>query len=140
MVARIMGKLQATVLLLIVLLIFSCRAAKADTADPEVLPSGLAPEEVEGRSYLDYARESVDLLIRHGTDRYGEAHSPLLMNILDVRTRSCPEDPLSLDEAFRVTRRGRRGPAGGNLYMDQPTVRAMFALSRVTGEPRYQRS
>ena len=44
---------------------------------------------------------------------------------------------IELDEAYRVTRRGRRGPAGGNLYADQPTIRAMFALSRVTGEPGY---
>jgi hypothetical protein len=109
----------------------------AETSGPEVLTSGIAPEEVEGRPNHDYARESVDLLIRHGTDPYGAVRSPLLMNILDVRTRTCPEDPLPLDEAYRVTRRGRRGPAGGNLYMDQPTIRAMLALSRVTGDPQY---
>lgn len=132
-----MWKSQATILVSIVLFISPPAAARGDTADPEVLPSGLAPEEVEGRSYLEYARQCVDLVVRHGTDRYGEVHSPLLMAILDVRTRDCPQDPLPLDEAFRVARRGRRGPAGGNLYMDQPTIRAMFALSQVTGEPRY---
>ncbi|MFH1265698.1 MAG: hypothetical protein ABIK89_08210 [Planctomycetota bacterium] len=118
-------------------LVFSLACLGADTASPEILPSGLAPEEVENRRYLDYARECIELLIRHGTDRYGAIHSPLLMNILDVRTRTCPEDPLALDEAFRVTRRGRRGPAGGNLYMDQPTLRAMFALSRAAGDSRH---
>ncbi|MHC4404788.1 MAG: AGE family epimerase/isomerase [Planctomycetota bacterium] len=111
--------------------------ASAQTAGPEPLPSGLAPDDVEARRYLEYARQCIDLLIEHGTDRYGETHSPMLVNILDVRTRACPEDPLVLDEPFRVTRRGRRGPAGGNLYMDQPTVRAMFALSRATGDRRY---
>jgi len=69
------------------LLVFSSVCAGADTAGPDILPSGLAPEEVENRRYLDYARECVELLLRHGTDRYGEVHSPLLMNILDVRTR-----------------------------------------------------
>jgi len=132
-----MGRLQAGFLLLALLLGLPGLPARADTANPEILPSGLAAEDVEARSYLDYARECVELLIRHGTDRYGEVHSPLLMNILDVRTRACPEDPLVLDEPYRVTRRGRRGPAGGNLYLDQPTIRAMFVLSRITGDPQY---
>jgi rhamnogalacturonyl hydrolase YesR len=111
--------------------------ARADTADPEILPSGLKPEEVEERSYLDYARQCLDLLIEHGTDRYGKVHTPVLMNILDVRSRTCPENPLPLDEAYRVTRRERRGPAGGNLYADQPTIRALHALGKMTGDARY---
>ena len=116
---------------------FSCAPSPADTGNPEILPSGLAPEDIEKRSYLDYTRECIDLLIEHGTDRYGEVHSPMLMNIIDVRTRTCPPDPLALDEAFRVTRRGRRGPAGGNLYPDQPTIDAMYGLSRATGDKKY---
>ena len=81
-----------------------------------------------------FAVNLLDLLIRHGTDRYGEVTSPLLVNILDVRTRHCPEDPLVFDEPFRVTRRGRRGPAGANLYPDQATIRAMYAISAATGD------
>lgn len=121
----------------VLLLTSSWLAAVAETAEVQVLPSGLKPEEVEKKQYIEYARECIELLISHGTDRYGEVRSPMLMGILDVRTRACPEDPLPLDEAFRVGRRGRRGPAGGNLYMDQPTLRAMAALSRVTGDRRY---
>jgi len=132
-----MGRRHAGFLLLGLLLSRPGVTVRADTANPEILPSGITVEDVEDRSYLDYARECVHLVIRHGTDRYGKVHSPLLMNILDVRSRACPEDPLVLDEPYRVTRRGRRGPAGGNLYPDQPTLRAMFALSRVTGDPRY---
>lgn len=132
-----MRRVRSLFSLLVSLLAFHPVGVGAETSRPEVLSSGIAPDEVESRRYLDYARECVDLLIRHGTDRYGTVRSPLLMNILDVRTRTCPQDPLPLDEAYRVTRRGRRGPSGGNLYMDQPTIRAMLALSRVTGEPRY---
>ena len=121
----------------LVLLTIVPHTATAETSNPEILPSGLKPEEVEGKRYLDYVRECIDLVIRHGTDRYGEVRSPMLMNILDVRTRTCPENPLVLDEPFRVTRRGRRGPAGGNLYPDQPTIRAMLALSALTGDDRY---
>jgi neutral ceramidase len=90
----------------------------------------------DGR-YLGYVRQCLDVLIECGTDRYGAAHSPLLMNILDVRTRECPADPEAFDEAYRVTRRERRGPGGGNLWMDQETIRAMYALSRQTGDLRY---
>ena len=68
---------------------------------------------------------------------YGKVHGPMLMNIIDVRERTCPQEPLPLDEAWRVTRRGRRGPGGGNLYMDQPAIRAMVALSSMTGDRRY---
>jgi hypothetical protein len=116
---------------------FLCVPSLGDNATPEVLSSGLALEDVEKRSYLDYARECIDLLIEHGTDRYGEVHSPMLMNIIDVRTRTCPQEPDVLDEPFRVTRRGRRGPSGGNLYPDQPTIEAMYALSSATGDGRY---
>lgn len=105
----------------------------------EILSSGLSPQDVAGRPYIDYARECINLLIEHGTDRYGPVHAPILMNILDVRTRTCPENPLPLDEAFRVTRRERRGPAGANLYPDQSTIRAIFALAEATGEERYAR-
>jgi hypothetical protein len=104
---------------------------------PELLESGLAPEAVENRRYLDYARECIDLLLRHGTDRYGKVQAPILVSTLDVRTRTCPQEPLPLDEAVRVIRRGRRAPGGNNLYLDQPTLRAMAALSRLTGDGRY---
>ncbi len=92
--------------------------------------------EPSGR-YLEHVRECLDVLIEHGTDRYGKVHSPILMNILDVRTRLCPPEPKPLDEAYRVTRRERRGPGGGNLWADQETIRAMVALSRRTGDTRY---
>lgn len=112
-------------------------ANAGETTLPEILSSGLAPEQVEQRPYRQYVRECIELLIEYGTDRYGNVQSPVFVNILDVRTRTCPEDPLPLDEAWRVVRRGRRGPAGANLYADQPTIRAMRALSQVTGQGRY---
>ena len=62
-------------------------------ASVEPLESGIAPERVEEKSYRDYVETCLDLLIRHGTDRYGETHSPLLVTILDVRNRECPEYP-----------------------------------------------
>ncbi|HIQ21082.1 MAG TPA: hypothetical protein EYH34_07595 [Planctomycetes bacterium] len=111
-------------------------------APPEplsILDSGVRPEEVGRRSYLSYVRECVEVLMRQGTDRYGKVRSPMLMNIIDVRTRECPAGPLPLDEGYRVIRRGRRGPGGGNLYAELPTMAALIRLARVTGDDRYRR-
>jgi hypothetical protein len=116
--------------------ILLCRLAPASAPTP--LDSGLRPQDVEQRRYRQYARQCIDLLIEHGTDRYGTVRSPMLMSILDVRTRQCPADPPALDQQWRVIRRGRRNPGGGNLYMDQPTLRAMGILSEMTGETRYR--
>ncbi len=118
-------------------LILGAAMGIAAAAGPEVLDSGLKPDDVERRPYREYVRACVDLLIEHGTDRYGKVRSPLLMNILDVRTRECPQNPPVLDEPWRVTRRGRRGPAGGNLYADQATLRAMIALGQIAEDRRY---
>ncbi len=93
--------------------------------------------EQDAPRYREHVRQCVETLIEHGTDRYGRVQSPVLMNILDVQTRTCPENPLPLDEAYRVARRERRGPAGANLYPDQATLQAMYRLSQATGEPRY---
>lgn len=122
---------------LVLLAVFGSGEVPAGSEKPEILPSGLTPDAVEQKPYRQYARECIELLIAHGTDRYGKVHSPILMNILDVRTRSCPENPLALDEAYRVIRRDRRGPAGANLYPDQPTLRACYALSQLSGDPRF---
>lgn len=107
--------------------------------DPQPLGSQIAPEDVEKRPWIEYVRECADVLLAHGTDRYGPVHRPILVCILDVRTRECPADPLALDEAWRMTRRGRRGPAGANLYMDEPTLRAFLALTGLAGYPGYAR-
>ena len=69
----------------------------------------------KGNQYTQYVRECVDLLMKYGTDHYGKIHAPILVSILDVESRVCPESPLNLDEQWRVTRRERRNPAGANL-------------------------
>ena len=87
--------------------------------------------------YLAKVRECIETLMQHGTDRYGKTKTPLLVSILDVETRTCPADPKPLDEAWRVARRERRNPAGANLLTDQPTLKAMYALSAITAKADY---
>lgn len=92
---------------------------------------------VHEQGYAGYVRKCADILIKSATDRYGEKHAPIFVSILDVETRECPEQPLALDEAYRVTRRERRNPAGANLLTDQPLIALMFQLSESTGNPKY---
>jgi hypothetical protein len=90
------------------------------------------------KSYLTYVRECMDLLMEYGTDTYGPVHTPVLVSILDVESRISPADPLELDEAWRVTRRERRNPAGANLLSDNTLLKTMVYLSLVTGDSRYR--
>ncbi len=104
-----------------------------------LLGSQVRAEDVEKRSYLSYVTECVDLLMEHGTDRYGPIHAPILVSIVDVRTRNCPEKPEPLDQKWRVQRPNRRNLASANMLMDQPLLKMMFYLSDVTGEDKYEK-
>ncbi len=97
------------------------------------------PQQPKSRiiNYASYVRSCISNLIEYGTDRYGKVHSPILVSILDTKTRTCPKNPEALDEAFRVTRRGRRNPAASDLETDQELIAAMHALSALTGEKRF---
>ena len=88
-------------------------------------------------SYSEHVQKCIDLLLIHGKDKFGIVHTPLLVTILDIESRTCPEIPATLDEHFREIRWDRRSPAGSNLYTDQPTLKAMYALSDITGNIDY---
>lgn len=109
-------------------LVFGAKYAKKKEADKARKPAA---------NKIDYVQECLELLMEHGTDRYGEKHAPILVSILGVESRTCPENPEKLDEQWRVTRRGRRNPAGANMLMDMPTLKTMFLLSKVTGNDKY---
>src|SRR5438128_4521943 len=85
-----------------------------------------------------YVTNSIETLIQYGTDRYGPVHTDMLMSIIDVHKRESPEKPLLLDGyVYGEERPQRRNPAGANLWCDQPTLRVMYRLSRLTGNARY---
>ncbi|MEN6384557.1 MAG: hypothetical protein ABFD79_05105 [Phycisphaerales bacterium] len=87
--------------------------------------------------YLNSAQTCLDNLIKHGRDNYGEKKSPIFVSILDINSLTCPQNPLALDENWRVIRRERRNPAGANLFTDQPLINSMFAMSRITKNKIY---
>ncbi len=88
-----------------------------------------------------YVQRSLDTLIERGTDRYGDVHSPLLMAVIDLETLDSPERPERYDSLIRLEGRiHRRGERGSNLWADQPTCRAMYALSKLSGDEKYARA
>ena len=108
-----------------------------------VLTAGNLPvapaDDTKEADYLRHVTRCLDALIECGTDHYGPQQTPVLVSILDTRTRECPADPAALDEAWRVTRRDRRNPAAANLLTDQPLLKTMAAASLVTGQDKYRR-
>jgi uncharacterized protein YyaL (SSP411 family) len=88
--------------------------------------------------YRKYVITCIDNLIEEGIDKYGKIKTPVLVSILDVNSKICPENPEKLDEYYRVTRRERRNPAGSNLFTDQPTLRSLYYLSEITGNEKYE--
>src|ERR1043166_4365826 len=85
-----------------------------------------------------YVSNCVETLIQYGTDRYGPVHTDMLMSIIDVQKRESPRKPLLLDgQIYDEERPQRRNPAGSNLWYDQATLRVMYRLSMLTGNPKY---
>lgn len=101
------------------------------------LPAEETNVPASSRPYLARVQECVETLMKYGTDRYGKTQAPILVSILDIETRECPINPEKLDEYFRVTRRGRRSPAGSNFLFDQTTLKSMYLLSAISGKPDY---
>jgi hypothetical protein len=87
--------------------------------------------------YITAVRTCLDNLIECGTDTYGPVKAPIFVSIIDVNTHSCPQNPLPLDEQWRVIRRERRNPAGANLFTDQPLIKSMFLMSELTASRKY---
>ncbi len=131
------GSLLASALLCLVLGAFP--AVAADEPIIELFPSGIAEEDVESRPYLDYVIECLDALMEHGTDRYGSRHTPMLVTHLDVATRACPENPPPAACFRGLMRPCFWKPRGSDLLVDQATLRAMYAVSQLTGKREYAR-
>lgn len=103
-----------------------------------VLNSGFSEKDVEKKPYADYVIECVDLLMEYGTDRYGDHHKPVLVTILDVRSRSCPESPPEQTAHWRGQWRPCFWkPRGSDLLVDQSTIEVLYQLSQLTENPKY---
>jgi hypothetical protein len=104
----------------------------------------VAPEGVPVESAAKYrgcVETCLDNLLEHGTDRYGDSHSAMLMSIMDVETNMSPREPEVLDGLIRSEGRlHRRNPGGADLWDDQPLIRTLHAFSERTGDQRYAKA
>lgn len=113
--------------------------APADTV-PVLLSSGIAEADVEKRPYASYVAECLDVLMSHGTDRYGKVHKSLLVTILDVRSRTCPQAPPESSAPWRGQfRKCFWKPRGSDLLTDQSTVEVLYLMTKLRGDAKYAR-
>ena len=87
------------------------------------------------KGYLWYVRSCLDALIEHGTDTYGDVHSPMWVSILDIDGKTHPNVAMPPIEGQR---QGDRALFGGNLQHDVMTLRACDYLTQLTGEQKYR--
>lgn len=99
--------------------------------------------------YQAGARQFLDTMIEKGTDRYGSKHTPMFCLSLDPETYAPPKPPERVDWAYRRDFEHLYRDYGyywkshlhsANLIYDQPTIRALYELSKVSGSARYQRA
>ena len=74
---------------------------------------------------------------QRSADRYGPVHTRMWLAAIDITTGGLPESPLPRELRWyrKIT-----SPNGSNLYWDQPTILAAYALSEYTNEKRYANS
>ena len=109
----------------------------ADEATDSPALSASEPSSTTRASYSRHIRTCLDTLIKHGTDRYGDLPTPMLVSILDTETLDCPREPAVLDEPYRAIRRDRRNPASSDLETDQALLKTMVLYSDIHSEPKY---
>ena len=108
----------------------------------ESFTGALEPKELSS-DWRKYVTKCLDTLIEHGRDVYGPVKTMMLMAVIDVRTLEAPEKPDLYDNYIRTEGRpnhGRRSPGGSNLWLDMPTVRTMYCLSKITGDKKYSQA
>src|SRR5947207_9313971 len=91
---------------------------------------------------LEVVRRYADTMIERGRDTYGPQKSGLLLSALD-RTTLAPlaSRPAAPGGIRREDRSGEPWSAltGANPHLDQNLLRVLYALSQMTGEPKYAR-
>lgn len=126
-----------------------------------------ATASAEKATEIDYLKVAVDFaecMIQHGRDRYGRVHSPLFSNILtrekepkltpyplfadparESRDMKTPFRRFDFNKVLNYPRgMGTEGPHkvtlfGCDPYEDAEFYRMLFDLTRITGEPRYEK-
>lgn len=106
-----------------------------------LLPSSVSvsgqAQKTPGEPYLDIVRKFADTLIEKGRDRYGPKKTALWCGVIKLDDFSVPQDAKDapIMKGFRAQ---DRAVGGCNLHHDVSTLYTFRALSRITGDPKYQ--
>jgi pectate lyase len=90
--------------------------------------SGCEHKEIDSGPYLEAARRFADTVVEQGRDRYGEQHTPLFV------------DGLQIDSLAPATWKGKHGETWvlSNFSSQQPLMRLLDGLSALTGDDEYR--
>ncbi|MGI5820275.1 MAG: hypothetical protein ACOX9R_19485 [Armatimonadota bacterium] len=88
-----------------------------------------------GIGYLGYVTAFMDTMIEHGTDRYGEVHSPQFVSMLELQSHQHPGAWLPAIPGQRIW---DRAMWGNNLAHDLELLETMEAVSEITGDGKYR--
>ena len=104
--------------------------------------AGAAPDPPADTDRLGVLRQFAETVLEHGRDSYGEKHTPLISDLLEVDTLKAPE-------RMYIHRLGGPGPRSkqpfqpvisSNLAYQGNLMRFLVGLSNLTGDPKYQRA
>jgi len=105
---------------------------------PHGIEDAALPDPPQRTEYASLAQRHLDFLIRHGTDKYGPVHSPLIGSTLDPKAkRMLKLKPPRVPGMPFVGDAYRSPMLGCDLTLMRNTLMAMRALSAVTGEARF---
>ena len=113
--------------------------------------SSISASPDHGTKWLAIARNYADALLAYGTDRYGSVHTPMWVQMIDLRTLAIPAQETAEDWAretatweedrgydrFFTNKHGLLFAGMANYNWDGSNVRLMNALGHLTGESRY---
>ncbi len=91
----------------------------------------------DGSDYTGLVRSHLERVIERSVDRFGPSKTGLWLATIDTATGGLPENPLPGELRWyrKIT-----SPNGSNLYWDQPTIVAAYALSKQTRDERFAAS
>ena len=89
--------------------------------------------------YPGIVRKFADTMLDKGRDNYGPKKTALWCGVINVEDYSVPQHAKDVPEPPGV-RASDRSVGGTNLYQDVSSLRTFQALSKVTGDPRYEQA
>ncbi len=101
--------------------------------------------------YTAAARKFAEALLAHGRDHYGTIHTPMFVQMIDLRTLEIPKQRTPADwraemagwkedTNYMMWGKDRSSVAwaqDSNLLFDVETIRLFYTLSKDTGDPRF---